>query len=249
MPGIDVLVQLGAAEWVDVTPERLVRAQQRARLDLVGVASRRALAGEVSAGNAEVKALLDQMPQAYGWVVVNPAYPERAAEELRRHVSGSRWLGAALAVEGALPGLPAVPLGSQTTVDVLNSYRRFTKPVLVPVRNGSAAAQLREVARQFPTLKFVAWGAGGDQWLEAVLTARECVNVYLEPCSGGPHRGKLEAMIAALGHNRIVFASNFPDQNPGAALGLVLEARMSEGDRAAIASSNAARLFGLRREE
>ena len=244
MPGVDLLAQLGAADWINVTPQQLVHAAQRARFDLFGAASRRALAGDLTAGNAEVKALLDQAPQARGWVVVNTNYPDRSAEELKRHVSGSRWLGALLS-----QGPAGERLASQATRDVLQAYRRFTKPVLVSVPNAAAAHDLQELATEFSSVKFVAWGCGGDEWQDAVLAARQCVNIFLEPCSGGPHRGKIEAIFAALGPNRVLFASNYPDQNPGAALGLLLEAKISDTERQAMLAGNAVRLFSLRREE
>ena len=54
MPGVDILTQLGAARWTTTDATKLQYAAQRARFDLVGVASRRALAGDLTAGNAEV---------------------------------------------------------------------------------------------------------------------------------------------------------------------------------------------------
>jgi predicted TIM-barrel fold metal-dependent hydrolase len=244
MPGVDLLSQLGAADWTDVTAQQFVHASQRARFDLSAAASRRALAGDLAAGNAEVKALLDQAPQARGWVVVNTNFPERSSEEMKRYASGSKWLGALLS-QGPHGGR----LASQATRDVLQAYRRYSKPVLVPIPDAAAAHDLQELAGEFSNVKFVAQGCGGDDWQDAVLAARVCVNIFLEPCSGGPHRGKIEAIFAALGPNRVVFASNYPDQNPGAALGLLLEAKITDSERQAMLSGNAIRLFGLRREE
>lgn len=244
MPGVDLLSQLGAADWTDVTAQQFIHAAQRARFDISGAASRRALAGDLTTGNAEVKALLDQAPQTRGWVVVNTNYPDRSAEELKRYAAGSRWLGALLS-QGPSGGR----LASQATRDLLQVYRRYTKPVLVPVPDAATAHDLQELAAEFSNVKFVAGGCGGDDWQDAVLAARQCVNIFLEPCSGGPHRGKIEAIFAALGPNRVVFASNYPDQNPGAALGLLLEAKISDTERQAMLAGNAVRLFGLRREE
>ncbi len=244
MPGVDILMQLGASPWMDVDAARVQRVMQRARFDLVGVASRRALAGDIAAGNAETKGLLSSVPQARGWVVVNPTYPERSAEEMRRHLSSSRWLGAVIH-----PGIAREMLTSASTREVLNAYRRYTRPLLVHIPNGAAVRDLEVLAAEFTTLKFIAAGAGGDDWQDCMYAAKRYVNIHLEPLSGGSHRGKLETILQVLGPNRVLFASNYPEFNPGASLGLLMEAKISDGEKQNILTNNAVRLFGLTRGE
>jgi len=244
MPGIDVLTQLGTADWVTTDGPRLVRALQRARFDLAGVASRRALSGDIAGGNAEIKALVDANPQTRGWLVINPAYPELSSEEMRRYAAGARWLGAILPSMLCEQGI-----ATDACREVLNAYRRYTKPLLVHVPDEATVHGLEALAREFTTLKFIAAGAGGDHWQDCLLAAKNYVNIFLEPFTGGPHRGKVEAIFQSLGPNRILFASNFPDMNPGASLGLLLEAKISDGEKQHALSSNAMRLFNLRAAE
>src|SRR5687768_10192934 len=96
MPGVDILARLGTGEWISTDGQKLVHAMQRARFDLMAIASARALAGDTSAGNAETKAVLDAAPMLRGWCAINPASPERSSEELRRYCSSPKWLGAVL---------------------------------------------------------------------------------------------------------------------------------------------------------
>jgi len=242
MPGVDILTQLGASQWLTTDAVKLQHALQRARFDMGGVASRRALAGDLTGGNAEVKALVDANPQMRGWVVVNPTYPERSSEEMRRYLGSARWLGAMLHPE--LCGQRLISGGSR---EVLNAFRRYTKPLLVYVPDEPAVRDLETAAAEFTTIKFVAAGAGGEEWQECVLAARRYTNIFLEPFSGGAHRGKLEAILASLGPHRILFGSNYPDHNPGAALGLLMEAKISDADKQSILTGSAVRLFGLAR--
>src|SRR5204863_2609257 len=109
----------------------------------------------------------------------------------------------------------------------------------------AAVEGLEELARQIPTLKFIAAGAGGEAWQACGAMAKRCVNVLVEPFSGGCHRGKVEALVAQLGAHRILFATGFPNQNPGAALGLLSDAQLSDGEKQNIFQRNAARLFDL----
>lgn len=242
MPAIDLLTYLGSSRWAATDGARLQHALQRARYDLMGIASLRAVAGDIVAGNAEVKEALDGCPQFRGWVVVNPNYPERSAEQLRKYASYPQWLGAMLPIAET-----GGSLLSAATRDLVNAYRRYTKPLLVTVAGRETARELEAFAAEFSTLKIVAAGAGRDAWPDCLAAAKRAVNLFLEPCSGGAHRGKLEALLAGLGPNRVVYASGYPIRNPGSALGLVVDARISEGERNAVLSGNAIRLLGLRR--
>ncbi len=243
MPGVDLLALLGAAQCVQGDGARLQQTLQRARFDLMAVASRRALAGELAAGNAETKALVDANPQMRGWVVVNPYYPERSAEELKRYLGSSKFLGAVLD-----PYMSGLPLTSASTRELLNAYRRYTKPLLVRCLDADTAGAIESMAPDFNTIKFVAWGGGGHSWQAGLLAAKRCPNVFLEPFSGGAHRGKLEGLMEVLGAHRVLFASSYPDQNPGYALGMLTEARISDADKQMILTNAAVRLFGLRGE-
>lgn len=242
MPGVDIHTGLGAGSWSTSDATRLQLTLQRARFDLLGVASRRALAGDIAGGNAEVKALVDAVPQMRGWAVVNPAYPERSAEEMRRYASSGKWLGIMLH-----PVMCGQSLASNATREVINAYRRYTKPLLVHVPDEPTVRELETIAKEFSTLKFIAAGAGGEGWPSCVLAARHVTNIFLEPFSGGPHRGKIEKILEVLGSHRVLFGSGFPDLNPGAALGLLLEARISDADKQAILTTSAVRLFGIMR--
>lgn len=242
MPGVDILMQLGAAPWTTCDASRIQHVVQRARFDIVGVASRRALAGDIAGGNAEVKALLETVPQARGWVVVNPTYPERSAEEMRRHLSSSKWLGATIH-----PALCGESLSSAATREVINAYRRYTRPLLVHIPNSAAVRDLEALAAEFTSLKFVAAGAGGDDWQDCMFAAKRYVNLFLEPLSGGSHRGKLETLLQVLGPNRVLFSSNYPESNPGAALGVLMDAKLTDGEKQQILTNNAGRLFGFNR--
>lgn len=242
MPGVDIHSELGAGAWVSADGTRLQHALQRARYDLMGVASRRALAGDIAAGNAEVKALLDTFAQGRGWVVVNPAYPERSSEEMRRYLNSAKWLGAMLH-----PGLCGQSLVSAASREVLNAYRRYTKPILVHTPDEPAVRELEEVAKEFSTLKFIAGAGGGDAWHSCLIAARRTTNIFLEPFTGGVHRGKIEAILEVLGAHRVLFASGYPNYNPGAALGMLLDAKINDADKQTILTTSSIRLFGLTR--
>ena len=244
MPGVDILTQLGTGSWTSTDATRLQYAAQRARFDLMGVVSLQALCGDIQAGNAEVKEALEASPLARGWAVINPLYPERSSEEMRKYLGNPRWLGAVIHPEHS-----AESLASAATREVVNAYRRYTKPLLVHVANEAAARDLEDLAREFSSLKVIASGAGYDDWQACMWAAKRAVNIFLEPFSGGTHRGKLETILATIGPNRIVFGSGYPHHNPGAALGLLIDSKLTDAEKQAVLTTNAMRLFNLSRQQ
>jgi predicted TIM-barrel fold metal-dependent hydrolase len=240
MPGIDVSAELGEGAWTRADRDGVLRTLQRARLQGMVLASRRALAGELAAGNQELRQAIEGQANLYGWVVVSPADVEGSAQELRRHAGASNILGLRLDTHSAID-----KVHSDATLEILNGFRRFTKPALISVRDAADLAGLEELARQIPTLKFIASGAGGDAWQECGAMAKRVVNVLVEPFSGGCHSGKVDALAGRLGYHRILFATGYPNQNPGGALGLLAESKLSDGEKQGILHRNASRLFGL----
>jgi predicted TIM-barrel fold metal-dependent hydrolase len=240
MPGIDVSAELGEGAWTRADRDGVLRALQRARLQGMVLASRRALAGELEAGNQELRQAIEGQANLYGWVVVSPANVEGSAQELRRHAAAVNMLGLRLDTRAAIE-----TVYSDATIEILNGYRRFTKPALVTVRDEADVHGLEELARQIPTLKFIASGAGGDAWQACGAMAKRVVNVLVEPFSGGCHSGKLDALAALLGFHRVLFATGYPNQNPGAALGLLAESQLTDGEKQGVLHRNATRLLGL----
>ncbi len=240
MPGIDVSAELGQGDWTLADRDGALRNLQRARLDGMVLASRRALSGDLEAGNAELKAALEGQESLYGWVSVNPADLEGSNGELRQHLNARNMLGMRLDARASGHGLY-----SDAALELCNGYRRYSKPALVIVRNEEDVFGLERLAREVATVKFIAGGAGGDAWQACGHVAKRLVNIMVEPFTSGCHSGKVDALVGLLGAHRVLFGTGYPDQNPGAALGLLGDAAISEGEKQQILKSNATRLFGL----
>ena len=241
MPGIDLSAELGSRGWVAPDRDRLVAMAQRARLEMVVIGAQRALWEDVAAGNAETAEAVANQPLLRGWVVVTPTQSEASIADLRRYLARGQFLGAWLHAR------TADDLARDGTQEILGAYRRFARPLLVSCPDFATLQAVEAIARSIPQMKFVLRGAAGDDWAEAIVAAKRTVNLILEPFTGGYHRAKLEAMVAALGEHRIVFATGYPAGNPGAALGLLAEARLADTDKQAILTRNSQRLFGLGR--
>jgi uncharacterized protein len=245
MPIFDVYCEWGASRWTTGDMTELADKLGRAGVTHAGVASLLAARSNFLEGNYKLNAALQSPPQGprlFGYLTLNPNYPDQSGQDLKRYMSSRAWIGARLD-----PDTSGQPLESVATDDLIQSYRRYVKPLVVHVSGESEVQHLGEVARAVPQMKIVVLHAGGDAWVDCLALAKKQLNLILEPCSGGTDRGKIEQAVELIGAHRVVFGSGYPRQAPGAALGAVADARIAEHDRAAVLSGTAMRLFGLTR--
>jgi predicted TIM-barrel fold metal-dependent hydrolase len=242
MPVIDVHAHIGTGPWLTADRDALRRAMQRARIDTTVVSSHLAVASNFAEGNYKLKAVLDSAPELLGYVVVNPTYVEQSVAEMRRYLSAPNFVGVKLH-----PDASGQPLDSAATREVVNAFRRYSKPLLVHVWGSAQVRALDALAAEAPSVKMIVAHAGGDAFAECLALASRHLNLLLEPFSGGAERGKVEEAVAKIGAHRVLFGTNFPRLNPGLALGLLADTGLPESDRAAVLGGTAAKLFQLGR--
>ena len=242
MPVVDVHGHLGTGPWLTADKETLLRAMQRARIDTTLVSSHLAVASNFVEGNLKLKAELEGVPQLLGYVVVNPAYVEQSIAEMRRYLGAPNFVGVKLH-----PDASGQPLDSSATREVVNAFRRYSKPLLVHVWGTEQVRALEARAVEAPTVKMVVAHAGGEAFPECLAVAARHLNLLIEPFTGGADMGKVEEAVEKLGAHRVLFGTNFPRLNPGVALGMLADARISDTDRNLILGGNAAKLFQLNR--
>jgi uncharacterized protein len=240
MPVIDVHGHLGTGPWLTADQEALLRAMQRARIDSAVVSSHLAVTSNFAEGNFKLKAALEGVPQLMGYVVINPVYVEQSVAEMKRYLAAPNFVGVKLH-----PDASGQPLDSAPTREVVNAFRRYSKPLLVHVWGTAQVRALEALAAEAPTVKMIIAHAGGEAFAECLALASRQLNLLLEPFTGGAQQGKIEEAVAKIGAHRVLFGTNFPRLNPGVALGMLADARISESERAQILGGNAARLFGI----
>src|SRR5262249_26240562 len=159
MPGIDINAELGHAPWAAANRDGVLRALQRARLDRMLLSSRRALAGDVQAGDAELREALGGQAALSGWITANPVDTDLTMQELRR-APAANIVGLRIR-----PHAFGLPLHAEPVGEIANAFRRYGKPAMITVETEQDVREFEELARLVPTVKFIAAGAGGDDWL------------------------------------------------------------------------------------
>lgn len=241
MPLFDAHAYFGATPFSSATASRDAVRQTMARYGVNGTALVSNLAAHCDfvAGNRRLVETLDPGAGLFGYVTLSPDYTAESLEEQRKYLTRRDVLG------GALFGHDGHPVTVDHARDILNAHRRYTKPMAIHVPDAAAVHAARQIAAEFPSMKLVFLGMGGEDWHTAVVTAKQYLNVYLE-VSGSLDADKLSHAAATLTPRKLLFGSGLPDSDPHLILGLIAEARgVTDYDRARILSQNAQGLFNL----
>jgi predicted TIM-barrel fold metal-dependent hydrolase len=191
------------------------------------------------AGNRLTKAAVEQSPALYGCLVGHLNRPDGSLNAMRELMPKRRFL--ALAVVGRSP---EEPVSVAMADDLLNAYRRYTKPIMVYALNSASVRAALEIAKAYPMVRLVMLGMGGRDWPDAIRAAHAATNIVLET-SGALECAKLPAAVDTLGAHRIVFGSWSPHTSAPAAMGMIEDAPISADAKRRILWDNAIRLFDL----
>ncbi len=246
MPIIDVHAHWGkwpfpskGDEW-----ELLKRFLDRYEVAACLLSSSFAIRGDFVRGNAELAEILGRDERLFGYIVLNPNYPELCEQEMERYLrGGAKFLGAKFH-----PAYTGVPINAPQSREVLQTLRRYDVPILVHTYSAKEVHQVREVAEEFAQAKFIVAHMGAADWREAIRVARVQTNLYLETSCSLADVDRIAEAIKVLPH-RVLFGSDLTLLHPAYTLGMIADAEISQAEREAILYRNALRVFRFPRPE
>jgi len=105
-------------------------------------------------------------------------------------------------------------------------------------------AEFADLARQFPTLTMIAAHSGGN-WRQCLGLLRDLPNTVVDICGGYPETGMVEALVADLGVERVLYGSDALGRSFVSQVAKVTLSSLSEADQERILWENSARLLKL----
>ena len=239
MPTFDVHTYFGATPFSSdmATRDSLLATLRRSGLDGAALISGLAADCDFVAGNRQLRESISPEDGLFGWVTLNAGYPVESQEEQRRHLGRRGMVGAALF------GTLGRPVTLTEAREVLNAQRRYAKPVAISVPDAEAVYAARLIAAEFPTMRFVFLGMGGEDWRVAVAVAKQHLNVYLE-ISGSLDTDKIAHASSVVTARKLLYGSGVPHGSPELTRALVESApTLTRPDRSRILSENAVALL------
>ncbi|BDI31834.1 hypothetical protein CCAX7_38850 [Capsulimonas corticalis] len=225
------------------TPDAIAATLGRGGITGAALISGLAAQCDFITGNARLRQVLNPAAGIYGYVTLNSGYPEESQEEQRKHLGRREFVAAVMF------GHDGRPVTLNDSREILNAQRRYTKPMAIHTPNAAAVHAAREIAVEFPSMKFILLGMGGESWHGAVAAAKQHLNIYLE-ISGSLDSDKITQAAAALTPRKLLFGSGLPYSDPQLTIGLVEDASaLTAADRARIFSQNAVLLFNAQTDD
>jgi len=245
----------GKADWRDYNRRRLsagarvgITAHVASILGTWGARSPVYFASpaDVTPGNEAMRALQREHPGLiYGYCHVNPNYQDHALAEIARGASlgmiGVK-LAAARRADDALLD-PIVRAAGWHRLPVLHHIWQHRRREW-PGQEASDGVELARLASRHPDTTFIlAHLGGGGDWAHTLRAVASVPNVYLDLSGSGVDAGMLEASLASVGVDRLLWGADVTIDTGWAKLRFLDSLGLPAGAMDAIRAGNAARIF------
>ena len=222
--------------------EGVKKALDRFGIETAILIPRLAVDADFLQGNKDLLEAIQGDDRLFGYLAINPVFPEESIRLMRQAMVLPKFVAMAM-FRGASKPFPNL----DDCREVLNAYRRFTKPVMLEVTSCDAISAAEQIAAEFPTIKFILGSMGGTDW-KGVMGLGCLLNIFLET-SGTLDSEKIEEAVESFGPRRVLFGSDLPFANPASMLALIQSSNIPKDIMSRILDTNARNLFGLRKEE
>ncbi|MBD3182752.1 amidohydrolase family protein [Candidatus Poribacteria bacterium] len=189
-----------------------------------------------------LKAMQDYPGRFFGYITLNPNYPDEIPEEIERcYKAGMRGFK-------IHPSLHSYPASGENLRPMWEFASEKKLPVLSHTWGGDGTCSptiLGKLAGQYPEVPVILGHSGGTPggYDESIDAARKYDNVFLETCCSSVMYGTIERFVREIGPDRILFGSDMPFVNANAQIGKILYAKISDDDKKKILGLNASRIL------
>jgi len=218
----------------------ILACMDKYKIDTAVVVPNLAVTCDFREGNRQMVEAIKGDGRLYGYLVVNPNYPDESVELMREMMSNRKLVALAI-FRGASRPYPNL----DDCDEIINSYRRFSKPVFLHAPDAASVEAAKEIAAAFPTLQFIFGSMGGPDWKRA-LNLGKLINVHLET-SGSFDVEKIEEAVEKVGAHKVLFGSDLPFSDPASEIALIRGSNVPKDAMIKVFDQNAVKLFGFGR--
>ena len=209
-------------------------------IDAAVISSTEAIVDDMAAGNARLAEDLDGQPNLYGYVTLNPRFPDLSAREMERYADHPQFVG--YKIHTSYSG---TAMGEPRMAALFAMMAQAPRPLLIHTWGAAAVSALAALAARHPQLPVLVAHAGGDAWREAIAAAQAQPNLWLDFAMSSPERTRIERAVQAGLGARVLYGSDATLFDPQYMLSCFAEAQIPEALRPQVMGENAARLFGF----
>ena len=225
---------------VDADGACIVDLMRRRGIAATMLSSTKAIVNDFVEGNAELAHDVQTCDNLYGYVTVNPNYPEKSLEEIERYIEMPQFVGVKFH-----PSYAGISIDSEATRKLVAGFAHRKAPFLIHTWGPGEPTKVMKLAKEFPEQPFIMGHGGADAWKEAADVINNTANTYTEFCNSNVEPGRIRKTIDRVGFKRVLFGTDSGLFDPAFDIGFYEEAELTPMEQAAILYDNAAALFGL----
>ena len=221
----------------DYDPQPMLKRMARYGIQRSILSSYESMRYDIAAGNARLADAIDGHPELLGYVELDPHHLELSCREMDKYYQLPSFAGCELELTHL-----SCPTGSEKTRALMAEIAKRGKPVLFMPHTLEDARIERELALAHPNLTIIHAHSADASWASIV---RDAPNLCVEFCLSRPSHHAVRDCIDILGPERVLFGTDQTLLSVGAAVGLYLDANLTDKERRLILSENAQRVFCL----
>lgn len=199
------------------------------------------------------RVLEEQKDRVSGMVRIEPSDPDRSCRKMEEWIRNGPCVG----IKYAGFNQAGIPCSHPNNDAIIRLARELGALIYIhtwmkiggqPRRPGggnlpgeSTPADVVALAQRFLDVNFICGHSGGD-WELGARAVRTQRNVFFEFAGSDPHSGEVDHAVRELGAERIVWGGHGPSRSYATELSKVLDADLTDAQRALIFGGNARRL-------
>jgi predicted TIM-barrel fold metal-dependent hydrolase len=200
----------------------------------------KAIVNDFVEGNAELASAIKGSDDLFGYVTINPNYPEQSLRELEKYLGRPNFVGVKYH-----PGYARMSIDSPETKKLVAQFASKKLPFLVHTWGPGEVAKIGRLADEFPELPIIMGHGGADGWRDAIAVLKNTRRTYTEFCNSMSDPAKLRTTIDQVGADRVLFGTDAGLFDPAYCTGMYEEADLTDEEQKAILHDNAVKLFGF----
>lgn len=204
------------------------------------LSSTKAIVNDFVEGNAELAEAVAGSDDLYGYVTINPNYPEQSLQEVEKYLGLPNFIAVKFH-----PAYARVSIDAPVTRKLIASFADRKPPMLIHTWGPGEVEKMAKLAAEFPQMSFLMGHGGASGWLEAIDVLKKTPNLYTEFCNSWVEPGKIRATIDAVGADKVMFGTDAGLFDPAFCAGIYEEADLTAAEQDAILRDNASRVFRI----
>ena len=250
---IDSHCHCGRIYGKNFSSEHLINWADKCGFDRVFVSHMSAIRYDFHEGaNREVAEMVKQFPdRIIGYVAIgSPYHGNDALDELAMGVEdyGMRGLKIYSSIRGGFGTAATLySIDNPAILPLIQKAAHYKIPILAH----ATPEECEAVSRLVPDAILIMAHAGGQpvslgDWNRAIESAKKYSNILLDTTSSLADMGYLEAIVAAIGAERLLFGTDMPLLDPHVQVAKVKYAGLTQSQKELILGGNMARILGMR---